>query len=857
MDVVVVENKEQLKSAALTGNIIIWNGKEEIDDLLEEVGFSLDGYTKANLKLCKEIYFKEPITVEKSDGEKFRANSLSELLKIGSFSWQDLIIVESNDISETIALIQQFINLGIDVNILTREELLKKKVIQNFFEYRNHLKKLLKQFREKVEDSESNYKIVSESKNIISELLDLIEEKIEKSYDEIIKVAVFATKKTGKSMIVNALLGEEYAPTSQELPTPNVIIYKPHSKNYLELLYNGRKLKFDSAKELKNFIRKEFNKVKISGDKLPVMTIFYPKKEGINFEVYDTPGPDLAFSKHGDFINEYIEKADVSVFAVDYTKYAQSAEIELLKKIKDSFDKKGKIYSFVCAINKLDMMYLDTDTEKIKVRVSYFMERKLRELGFKNFVVVPISALIYFYLIKMAEHISEIKEVENLRNYLLDKEDDEDFLEKSGIPVEIFSEISAFTGKIKQIHKIKKPTYKDILKLSGFESFKRYLIYIAQEKAAVEKNFSLIRAIDSYFTQIHNYINSSYAILSGDVDRLKKALNNFIEEAKEEFIKKEFDDFFKKVEKEFSKHIERILEDIAEEMEEYIKTEIMERVREIKENMKESIVKLKRKEVGRYEFEKMYKEVFLINKEYVYEEIAKLLEKKYKELDHILEGFKRKYEDKFRETKEKLKKAINSLEKELNREFSEGKEVLDISIQLPDIDLEFDIEETKNKIKERIDDMKINSYVTIESEIFERAIKGGIMKFFGSFFGIDRYEVKEQLLFNKIDKHSKYLIERITERLNSIFFQLNKELRITREVFEERLKEIEKESKTYLDSIYDPVKRLRDNLDKEREEKQALIEFLTNLEGKWKVLINTWKANIVSDYSKFKEAHNE
>ena len=429
MEIAVVENKEQLESVAPTGSIIIWKGKEEIDDVLEEVGNSLDRYTKANLRLCKEVLFKKAVTVNKSNGKRFSTNSLSELLKTGLPAQEDLVIVESSDVSEAITLIQQLINLGMNTNVLTREEILKKKVIQNYFEHKNTFKEFLKQFEEKVKNTKSNFDITDELKQIFLKQLELIEKKLEESSDETIKVAVFATKKSGKSMIVNALLGEEYAPTSQELPTPNVIIYKPHNEKFLKLLYDEKEINFESADELKKFIRKEFNRVKISGDKLPVMTILYPKRKGINFEIYDTPGPDLASSQHGDFIDEYIEKADVSVFAVDYTKYAQSSEVELLKKIKDSFEKKGKIYSLVCAVNKLDMMYLDTDTEKIKVRVSYFMERKLRELGFKNFVVVPISAIIYFYLIKIAEYISEIKEVENLRSYLLDMEDNEEFLE--------------------------------------------------------------------------------------------------------------------------------------------------------------------------------------------------------------------------------------------------------------------------------------------------------------------------------------------------------------------------------------------------------------------------------------------
>jgi GTPase SAR1 family protein/phosphotransferase system HPr-like phosphotransfer protein len=855
MEIAVVENKEQLESVAPTGSIIIWKGKEEIDDVLEEVGNSLDRYTKANLRLCKEVLFKKAVTVNKSNGKRFSTNSLSELLKTGLPAQEDLVIVESSDVSEAITLIQQLINLGMNTNVLTREEILKKKVIQNYFEHKNTFKEFLKQFEEKVKNTKSNFDITDELKQIFLKQLELIEKKLEESSDETIKVAVFATKKSGKSMIVNALLGEEYAPTSQELPTPNVIIYKPHNEKFLKLLYDEKEINFESADELKKFIRKEFNRVKISGDKLPVMTILYPKRKGINFEIYDTPGPDLASSQHGDFIDEYIEKADVSVFAVDYTKYAQSSEVELLKKIKDSFEKKGKIYSLVCAVNKLDMMYLDTDTEKIKVRVSYFMERKLRELGFKNFVVVPISAIIYFYLIKIAEYISEIKEVENLRSYLLDMEDNEEFLEEIGLPIEVFSEINAFVGKIKQIHKIKRPTYRDVVNLSGFEIFKRYLLYIAQEKALVEKIFFYIRSIDSYLTEVHNHIETSHVLLSKDIEKIRKALNKFIEEAKEEFTREKFNEFFKRAKEEFSDKVKYMLNDISETVEEEIEGIIENARYELRERMRRDIYRLKRKNIGRKEFEEKYKEItFRIDKEYVCEELVNLLEKSYEECEKLLEKFKHEYSSMFEETKKNLEEAIKSLEDELNRSFSEANK---ISIQLPELDLEFEIEGAKKSLREGINRIRFSSSETISSEVFSKAIHGGFFKFLGSFFGGDRYEVDEESLLSKIDEIAKDFNKELIEEIKRHFSQLNNELEIAKKNFTNSIERGKKETEIYLNSVYEPIKKLKSNLDRERTEKQAFKEFLTALRNEWQNLVTAWKKNIVGDYSKFKEVQSE
>ena len=199
MEIAVVENKEQLESVAPTGSIIIWKGKEEIDDVLEEVGNSLDRYTKANLRLCKEVLFKKAVTVNKSNGKRFSTNSLSELLKTGLPAQEDLVIVESSDVSEAITLIQQLINLGMNTNVLTREEILKKKVIQNYFEHKNTFKEFLKQFEEKVKNTKSNFDITDELKQIFLKQLELIEKNWKKALMRRLRLLYLQQKNQGKA----------------------------------------------------------------------------------------------------------------------------------------------------------------------------------------------------------------------------------------------------------------------------------------------------------------------------------------------------------------------------------------------------------------------------------------------------------------------------------------------------------------------------------------------------------------------------------------------------------------------------------------------------------------------------------
>lgn len=89
--------------------------------------------------------------------------------------------------------------------------------------------------------------------------LQEVQPELEKARKRPIRIAAMGTKKAGKSVIINSLLKQEYAPTSSELPTPNVIQYVPEPPDgNLWLEYKDRSLTFASADDLCAYIQKEF-----------------------------------------------------------------------------------------------------------------------------------------------------------------------------------------------------------------------------------------------------------------------------------------------------------------------------------------------------------------------------------------------------------------------------------------------------------------------------------------------------------------------------------------------------------------------------------------------------------------------
>ena len=73
------------------------------------------------------------------------------------------------------------------------------------------------------------------------------------------KFAVAASKKAGKSVIVNCFLGEQIAPTSTELATPNNCFYKKSPDNMYHLqLEGGEQQDFDTRGKIYNVINEHF-----------------------------------------------------------------------------------------------------------------------------------------------------------------------------------------------------------------------------------------------------------------------------------------------------------------------------------------------------------------------------------------------------------------------------------------------------------------------------------------------------------------------------------------------------------------------------------------------------------------------
>lgn len=846
----IANNTESLRDALMIGKIAIWTGQSSLHEAIESATDEMSSQAKIRVRACRNQKFSKPVEYRKGGRKITEFKDLGDfLINYGeSLDNDDVFIVKSNDYVELFELMQQFINIGLHPKVYTFEDFIKKETTDEFF-------KLTDKIKENCEDlkkflSEQTDQSIKDTRDNLKKSIEKIEKLVNESKKNLITVAVFATKKTGKSMVVNCLVKDEFAPTSQELPTPNNIIYMPVNVNKargeIVLHYNNEKRRFSDAKEIRKFIRTEFKKVEKSGKKIPDMKIEYPTEDPLSFEIVDTPGPDLAGSEHASAIDKVISNTDIAIFIIDYSKYAQDSEVALFKSVKEYFEKLGKQHSFICLVNKYDLIYQDTDSEKVMVRVSDFIREKLKHLGFDRFVVIPVSAITWFYLYKISERFPEVVQQKDIRRYLEDEiedliKDEEDFRT-------IIAFIQNLANHIRSTYQIKNPTYRDVLEISNFEIFFSYLIDITNDKAKVEKIFSYISQIDSLIVEITNLIEGTKKLNKAQRDKIIGELSKFqreLEEAVKNYIEKEAKKKIDEIQRRYTDFLSSSSDEIVKRTK-YSFREIVDiEFSGLLTKISKDVDFLKREKISRDDFVNKYKIMKIsINPKLDISGFignSQLIQKNLRELtisvNNALESFDKEMKDK-----------INVLSSTLKREFN-----IDFKFSAPNIELYFDFEFIKKQISKYSERM-ISHSITLGSEFFDKIIEGGFLRWLGSFFGGDRYKVKEEEIHRKVNE----LKERVKAEADSIVRSIEYDLRETAKKNEnEFMTNISHQTdkiSAYLNSVKESSKKIIEILNMDVNKIELIIQMFDRFTEKLNPLRSIW-SELMDNYHRRKSTH--
>lgn len=377
---------------------------------------------------------------------------------------------------------------------------------------------------------------------------DKMIEEIAKARKRPIRIAAMGPKKAGKSVVINSFIKRDYAPTSSEMPTPNLIKYIPKSPDAsLTMDYNGRTLTFGRAEELKNFIDAEFKKALQhtgKGSELPDMIIHYPC-DGLNgYEVWDTPGPNFAGAgeEHQKIAEECIKSADVCIFVMNYSNHLTNDEVKYLNQIHKAFAENNKFYSLFITVNRIDERYA-AEVEKSVNRILDYIGRRLEELDYKNIVIFGTSAIQNFYLGKVLE-ILEADGVEiDSDNPLGDAIKRAKRKHRESLTQLRFMEDAL--KNLEDFHAIDEPDAKLLENFSGIPQLWRHVKYIGEQKVDTEIVDSVISKCEMQFATVRNalLITGLQALSKKDLDRLNDleqkiiALSNTVSRAMSEVEK--------------------------------------------------------------------------------------------------------------------------------------------------------------------------------------------------------------------------------------------------------------------------------------------------------------------------------
>ena len=206
------------------------------------------------------------------------------------------------------------------------------------------------------------------------------------------RLSIFGTKKAGKSTLINALLCDEYSPSSSEVPTPCIITYAEDKTSNRDIFIESEGIiKFLSKPEdAKNFLSQKFSEPAKNSAALNEINVTLPVFPEVlrSFIIIDTPGPNFAGSKvHHDITHSEIERSDISLFVMNYSSYLTDDEIKLFDAVYSH-----RKCTIIIALNKIDEMYA-SEVVKSYERAADYVKSKLNALGYYDFIIVPVAAL--------------------------------------------------------------------------------------------------------------------------------------------------------------------------------------------------------------------------------------------------------------------------------------------------------------------------------------------------------------------------------------------------------------------------------------------------------------------------------
>ena len=217
------------------------------------------------------------------------------------------------------------------------------------------------------------------------------EEMLNKFYDikkyvgsKEINIVFTATMSTGKSTLINAIIGKELAPSMSIACTSNIANFKnsPIKINFINYSdKDGLKLYLDST---------DAKKLIGNSNYCYVNTYFYSEISKKRVNIIDTPGVNYSEDKsHSEITKNELKnkEIDILVYVTSVFTWGTNDEYEYLKFIKENV----KYKKMIVVLNKVDEIKIEDSTVEENISNA---RKYLLKLNLKNLIICPLSAYV-------------------------------------------------------------------------------------------------------------------------------------------------------------------------------------------------------------------------------------------------------------------------------------------------------------------------------------------------------------------------------------------------------------------------------------------------------------------------------
>ena len=775
------EDRKKIKEAidkdisSIDNAVFLYDSEEKnLYDYINSLYHRGKGLSNAYIYKFKICYEKKDldITLSYSKEKDKHVSCMSKLIELLDDKKQCKIIVENNDRVHLAFIIQQLIFIQYplkNIDILLREEERDADKSKRFMEKSielsegcekaiSRLEELNQKVKVKFFEQDTDGKTRSDMLKDIEDSLESckkIKSMIDKARNVELKIAVVATKKTGKSVIVNNFIEEEIAPTSLEVATPNTCIYKK-SKDFLYHLQSegSEEQKFENCEAIYDAIENYFHNAQNDSENkytIPDMNIMYPtnKDNFSSYTIFDTPGPDAAGTNHRQSAMKSLQKADVAIFALDYSKYINDPEEAYLKEVKDIFRSQRKFHSLIFAVNKFDLKFTDCKAHKSFVATLDLFKRRLAEINkeYGDCILFPTSAKEYFYIIEAKK--SGVEELNKVIKY----EDMRELGKNRGL--DCVHELDKIAYDLNYYVGIDNFSYDVFEKDSGMPVLMNYVNYVTTSKAREEIVNNITYEIDSKekeLKSIINYISNLEKFIAMDekkIDDIKEIITRYADsvekilstEIKEEELKSLDDNALLKSSK--GKY-EPIIKSQSESIEQYDKIKIADGIYyKAVESIWNKIERNKTERMDENEIDEFFSRndfANIINK-FFEERFNKSLNDSEKQMSILGKELKKIVDNRQKKLEEESKKCRAELSKE------------NVECELPEIPV-FEFKSKMRRPDNFVEDFEFNDFHLYEriSQIFKKDFWGNIGIYFLNFFRRDRDKEDIKYKLNQIEK---------------------------------------------------------------------------------------------------------